>query len=71
MPPSDNPGFDPAAYATQAAAAVGLEIDPAHRPGVEMNLALAARMAALIAQMPVGPEQEAAPVFVAGREKAK
>jgi hypothetical protein len=63
--------FDPAAYATQAAAAVGLEIDPAHRPGVEMNLALAARMAALIAKMPVGPGQEGAPVFVAARAKAK
>jgi hypothetical protein len=65
------PEFAPAAYASQAAAAVGLEIAPAHRPGVEMNLGLAARMAALISQMPVGPEQEAAPVFVAGREKAK
>jgi hypothetical protein len=50
---------------------VGLEIAPAHRPGVEMNLALAARMAALIEKMPLGPAQEAAPVFIAGREKAK
>jgi hypothetical protein len=71
MPPSDHQAFDPAAYATQASAAVGLEIAPAHRPGVEMNLALAARMAALIEKMPLGPAQEAAPVFIAGREKAK
>lgn len=60
--------FDPDAYATQAAAAVGLDIAPEHRRGVVMNLALAARMAALVEAMPVTPADEAAPVFVAGRE---
>lgn len=60
--------FDPDAYANQAAAAVGLVIAPAHRPGVVMNLALAARMAALVEAMPLAPQDEAAPVFVARRE---
>lgn len=64
-------GFDPDAYATQAAAALGLEIAPAHRPGVVMNLALAARMAALVEGMPVALQDEPAPVFVARREPPK
>lgn len=63
--------FDPDAYATQAAAAVGLRIAPEHRPGVVMNLALAARMAALVEGMPLTPQDEAAPVYVAGREPPK
>lgn len=59
--------FDPKAYARQAAAAVGLPLQERHVPGVAMNLALAARMAALLAQMPLTPAEEAAPVFVAAR----
>ena len=59
--------FDPEAYARQAAAAVGLPLHPAHLPGIAMNLALAARMAALIEQVKLIPADEAAPVFVAGR----
>jgi hypothetical protein len=50
---------------------VGLPLDPAHLPGVAMNLALAARMAALVEKAPLGPAEEAAPVFVAGREAGK
>ncbi len=65
------PEFDPAAYAARAAAAVGLPLDPAHLPGVAMNLALAARMAALVEKAALGPAEEAAPVFVAGREAGK
>ncbi|MCX8134694.1 MAG: DUF4089 domain-containing protein [Roseococcus sp.] len=65
------PEFDPAAYAAQAAAAIGLPLDPAHLPGVAMNLGLAARMAALVETLPLGPAAEAAPVFVAGREKGR
>jgi len=60
--------FDPAAYAPQAASMIGLTLAPAHTPGVIANLALAARMAALIEAMPIRPEDEAAPVFVAKRE---
>lgn len=59
--------FDPEAYAKQAAAAVGLPMNPAHLPGIAMNLALAARMAGLIGQMKLTPADEAAPVFIAGK----
>jgi len=65
------PEFDPEAYARQAAAAVGLTLQDRHLPGVVMNLALAARMAALVAQMPLTPADEAAPVFTAGRTPPK
>jgi hypothetical protein len=61
-------GFDAEAYAKAAAAAVGLPLDPRHVPGVVMNLKLAARMAAMVEGMPLGIADEAAPVFVAGRE---
>lgn len=63
------PDFDAATYAREAARLVGLPIDPAHLPGVVMNLELAARMAALVEGMPIAPSQEAAPVFVAGRAR--
>jgi len=66
-----NPAFDAEAYAKAAAAAVGLPLDARHLPGVAFNLALAARMAAMIEAMPLGPADEAAPVFVAGREPPK
>ena len=62
--------FDPEAYARAAAAALGLPLDPRHLPGIAMNLALAARMAAVVEDMPLGPEDEAAPVFVAARRVA-
>ena len=65
------PEFDPEAYARQAAAAVGLPLHENHLPGVVMNLALAARMAGLVAQMPLTPADEAAPVFTAGRTLPK
>ncbi|WP_206932110.1 DUF4089 domain-containing protein [Roseococcus thiosulfatophilus] len=65
------PEFDPEAYARQAAAAVGLPLHEKHLPGVVMNLTLAARMAALVAQMPLTPADEAAPVFTAGRTPPK
>ena len=63
--------FDAEAYAKAAAAAVGLPLDPRHQPGVVANIRLAARMAALVEGMKVAPTEEAAPVFVAGREPAK
>ena len=62
------PEFDADAYARATAAALGLAIDPAHMPGVVMNLRLAARMAAMVESMPLTPADEPAPVFVPGRD---
>lgn len=59
------PEFDAAAHARQAAALIGLEIVPAHLPGVVANLQLAAQMAALVQGWPLGITDEAAPVFIA------
>lgn len=58
--------FEPTTYAPQAAAAIGLTIREEHLPGVLMNLALAKRMAALVESVPLTPQDETAPVFVAG-----
>ena len=63
-----SPEFDAEAYAKVAAAAVGLPLDARHLPGVAANLKLAARMATLVEALPLGPADEPAPVFVAGRE---
>lgn len=63
--------FDPEAYARQAAAAVGLPLQERQLPGVTMNLALAARMADLVAQLPLTPADEAAPVFTPARTPPK
>jgi hypothetical protein len=60
--------FDAEAYAKAAAAAVSLPLDDRHLPGVAANLKLASRMAALVETLPLGPADEQAPVFVAGRE---
>ena len=62
------PPFDAEAFVRAAAAAIGLPLDPRHLPGVTMNLQLAARMAGIVEGMPLTPADEAAPVFVAGRE---
>lgn len=48
-----------------AAALLRLELDPAYQPGVLANLRLAARMAALVEAIPLGRDDEPAPVFVA------
>lgn len=63
--------FDAETYAKAAAAAVGLPLDPRHLPGVAFNLKLAARMAAVVEGMTLGPADEAAPVYVAGRDAPK
>jgi hypothetical protein len=65
---AEPPPFDAEAHARATAAAIGLALDPAHLPGVVMNLRLAARMAAMIEAMPLTPADEPAPVFVAGRD---
>ena len=59
---ADQP-FDPEAYVDAAAALIGLTIDPAHRPGVVVNLERIAQMAALVMEFPLPDEAEPAPVF--------
>jgi hypothetical protein len=48
---------------TALAAAVGLPIAPAHRPGVRQNLTLIAGMAKLVNDFPLDDADEIAPVF--------
>jgi hypothetical protein len=55
--------FDAAAYVDAAAALIALPIDPAHRPGVVLNMRRIAEMAALVMAFPLPDETEAAPVF--------
>lgn len=45
------------------AAAIGLEIAPAHRPGVIANLERIAAMAEFVMAFPLPDETEPAPVF--------
>ena len=59
---ADRP-FDAEAYVDAAAALIGLPIDPEHRPGVVLNLARIAQMAALVLEYPLPDEAEPAPVF--------
>ena len=55
--------FDAETYVDAAAALIGLPIDPAHRPGVVLNLERIAQLAALVAEFPLPDEAEPAPVF--------
>lgn len=55
--------FDAAAYVDAAAALIWLPLDPAHRPGVILNLERIAEMARLVMEFPLGDEAEPAPVF--------
>jgi hypothetical protein len=59
---ADQP-VDPEAYVDAAAALIGLPIDPAHRPGVIVNLERIAQMAALVMEFALPEEAEPAPVF--------
>jgi len=52
------------AYVDAAAAALGLPLDPDHRPGVVSHFMLAAAMADLVAAQGLHLDDEAAPVFV-------
>ncbi|PZW50327.1 uncharacterized protein DUF4089 [Humitalea rosea] len=61
---------DALAYAEAAAALIGLPLAPAHLPGVAANLAVAARMAAIVMAVPLTPADEAAPVFVPAAPRA-
>jgi hypothetical protein len=57
------PPFNAEAYVEQASRSVGLSIADGHRPGVARNMALIARMAALVTAFPLEPSVEPAPVF--------
>jgi hypothetical protein len=61
------PPFDPEVHLDVVAPALGLSIDPAWRPGVVANLAVAAAMAALLDAFPPGDAIEPATVFEADR----
>ncbi|MGE0748205.1 MAG: DUF4089 domain-containing protein [Rhodospirillales bacterium] len=55
--------FDAAAYVDLVAPLMGLDLDPAHRPGVVENLALIARLADAVATFPLPDDVEAGPIF--------
>ncbi len=59
---ADQP-FDAEAYVDAAARLIGVPLDPAHRPGVIVNVARIAEMAALVMEFPLPDEVEPAPVF--------
>lgn len=52
------------AYVDAAAAALQLPLNPEHRPGVLHYFALAASMAALVAEQPLGTADDPAEAFV-------
>ncbi len=51
------------AFVDAASALQGLPVRAEHRPGVIRNMMLIARMARLVAEHPLEPGDEAAPVF--------
>jgi hypothetical protein len=55
--------FDPEIYIDAAAALIGLPLDPAHRPGVVLNLERIAQMATLVMDFPLPDAAEPGPVF--------
>ena len=55
--------FDAKAYVEAATQLVGLSIDPAHLPGVILNLERIAQMAALVMEFPLPEQTEPAPVY--------
>jgi hypothetical protein len=55
--------FDTEAHVDAAAMLIGLPLDPAHRPGVVLNLERIAQMAALVMEFALPDETEPAPVF--------
>ena len=59
--------FDAAAHRAHMERVMGLQIDPAWRAGVEANLDVAARMAAIVLAEPLDDHVEPAAVFEADR----
>lgn len=68
--PAPDPATDPGAFVDAAAALSGLPIDPAFRPGVVANMALAMKMAALVMGRPLGVADEPAPVYAPPGDRA-
>ena len=64
MHPEELKEQDVAAYVDAASRLIGLQIDPAHRPGVVANMARNAQMAALLFAAPAELGGDAGPVFV-------
>jgi len=63
VPVKSGGAFDPEAYLDQAAAMAGLEIDPAYRPGVLMNLKVSYQIAQNFLSFPLPDDAEPAPVY--------
>lgn len=59
--------FDPEKHVELMAPLVGVALEPEWLPGVTANLAMAARMAALVLEFPLDDAVEPAAVFEAGR----
>jgi hypothetical protein len=55
--------FDAERFVDAAAPAVGLTLDPAHRPGVVANIGRVHQMARLVLDFPLAEEIEPAAVF--------
>jgi hypothetical protein len=55
--------FDAAAYLEEAAALLGLDIDPKYKPGIVANLEGAAAVARAFLDFPLADDDEAGPVF--------
>ena len=56
--------FDPDALIDAAAPLLDLKVSESARPGVRLNLQIAARLAALVMDFALDDEAEPAPVFV-------
>jgi hypothetical protein len=61
------PPFDPEAHLDHMAAVLGLAVDPGWRAGVVAHLAVAARMATLVGDLPLDDHVEPATIFEADR----
>jgi hypothetical protein len=55
--------FDAEAYIDAALTWLDMPLDAAARPGVKMNLEIAARLATLVLEFPLDDEAEPAPVY--------
>ena len=65
MAAGDEGGFDPEAAVDALAPLLGFAITPEQRPGVVVNLRLAARLAALVTECSLDDREDPAPVFEA------
>ena len=56
--------FDPEALIDAVKPLLGLDVSEAARPGVKLNLEIAARLSRLVMDFPLDDEAEPAPVYV-------